>query len=453
MDLTTGAIKKHVISLAVPASIAMFFSTMLNIVDTLFAGYISTKAQASLAVSFPVFFMVIAFIQGLNTGAAALIANATGAGDRKLSAHYCAQALAYGLCFSFILTLIGVLISPPLFRLLGAADGQFLELALSYVNVIYYGAVFFVMTYASNAVLVAHGNTRTMRNFLVFSFFLNCLLDPWFLFGGFGIPAMGLPGIALATVCTMIFGTGYMLRRVIREGHLTTCSWKDFIPQLSTFGQIAYQSIPASINMMSIAIGIFVTTYYVQDFGTDAMAALGISMRVQQIFILPTIGITISTLAIIGQNNGAGRFDRMQEAISISLRYGAIIMLLGAVIMFFFPEYLLRLFTDDLDVIRVGVSYLLVAAFTTGAYLVISVHTALLQGMKHPLFALVIGICRQAIAPFCVFYFVVDVFHLGITALWWSIFAISWIAAAFAAFYARRIFKQRKEQHDLYLKR
>ncbi|MEC7838741.1 MAG: MATE family efflux transporter [Chlamydiota bacterium] len=445
MNLTEGDIKEHVKNIAIPASVGFFFSTMFNIVDTFFAGQISTDALASLSISFPIFFIILAFSQGVSTGASALISNALGANLFKEAQSFKAQCISYGCICSLIATTVGLLVSPPLFEILGAS-GHYLELALSYINIIFLGSVFFLLNSAANAILLAHGNSKTMRNVLIIGFLLNCLLDPLLLYGGLGIPPLGLRGIALATVLGMIVSCTYIVIRVVVEGHLKGCSFSDFIPNRRVFYLITQQSLPAAVNMMSIALGIFVVTFYVKGFGSESVAAYGIGMRIQQIFLLPTIGITIAVLSIIGQNNGASRFDRIEESMSISLKYGNRVMTVGAVLMFFFPELLMGVFTEEKNVIADGVTYLRVASLCSWGYLMMSVYVSALQGMKRPNFPFILTMIRQIFLPIVVFYVVIHFFNLGIISLWISILMITWTAALVLYLYTRYLLRHEKER-------
>ena len=113
------------------------------------------------------------------------------------------------------------------------------------------------------------------------------------------------------------------------------------------------------------------------------------------------------------------------------------VMVLGAAIVFFGAGPLMRLFSDDPEVVSIGVKYLRIAAFIEHAYVFLFINTSLLQGLKKPAFALWIGLYRQLVMPPILFYMVTQVFDLGLTGIWWGIFGITWSAALVAIFYAR----------------
>jgi len=149
---------------------------MYNVVDSFYAGRISTQALAALGFSFPVFLLVIAASGGLSRGASALIANAIGSREHEKQLNYISQSLSLGGLVSVLMTVIGIIIARPLFELLGASGGT-LEDAREYMNPIFIGAIFFVLTSLCNAILIASGDSKTYGKVLVVGFFLNLILD------------------------------------------------------------------------------------------------------------------------------------------------------------------------------------------------------------------------------------------------------------------------------------
>ena len=436
-QLTTKPIPQLIRQLAIPASVGFFFNTMYNVVDTFFGGLISTEILAALSLSLPVFFIIIAIGTGISTGTTALIANAIGAGNRQQAGLFAVQGITFGVLTSIILTFLGVFISPFLFSLLGAYD-DYLATCLIYMNTIFLGTIFFMLLYMLNSILQALGDTKSYRNFLIGGFILNCILDPWFIYGGLGIPSLEIVGIAAATVLIQVLGCLYLGTKVSKAKLIAGKTLRDIFPKPDFFKEIARQGLPASVNMLTIGVGIFVITYFVSEFGKQAVAAYGVAMRIEQIALLPTIGLNIATLTIVAQNNGARLPDRVKETLDRALRYGGVIMAGGTIAVFAVAPYLMRLFTGDADVIQIGTIYLRIDAFVLYAYVILFVNVAALQGIKKPMFAVWIGLYRQIIGPFIVFYVLVHVIGMGLLGVWWGIFSITWSAALITIFYTHR---------------
>ncbi|MDJ0783114.1 MAG: MATE family efflux transporter [Desulfosarcinaceae bacterium] len=429
--------------LAVPASIGMFFNTMFNVVDTYFSGLISTEAIAALSLSFPVFFVILAVGFGVSTGATALIANALGAADEEKARLYAMQSISFSILLSILLTLTGLLAAPTLFRILGAS-GSYLAIALAYINIIFYGMTLFSLNFVLNAILTAQGDTKSFRNVLIIGFFLNLIFDPWFIYGGLGLPALGLAGVAWATVVIQLFSVLFMTLRAIRSPLICQECWQLFRPRWTTFKEIAQQGFPASLNTMSIALGIFIITWFLSQYGQTAVAAYGIATRVDQIALLPIMGLTTATLTLIGQNNGARRYDRCREVYATALRYGILITTVSGVIVFSLPAKIMAIFTTDAVVVEIGAYYLRISAFIYWAYIILFVAVAALQGLKRPNYAIWIGLYRQVIAPAAVFYTLATVLGMGLHGIWWGIFLVTWSATLFTLWYVhftmRRLF-------------
>ncbi len=441
MNLTADPIPKLVRALAVPASVGFVFNTLFNVVDTWWAGRISTQAQAALSLSFPVFFILIATGSGLGQGATALIANALGRGDLSRARHYAAQSAVMSVFAGLAVTGLGLLVAPSLFRLLGATD-RYLGLSLAYMNTILAGSVFFLLQSVLNGGLQAQGDTRTYRNTLVVGCVLNAFLDPWLLFGGGGVPPLGIAGIALSTVLITIGGAIYVLRRLLATPLGAGIRSRDLRPSAAAFREIAAQGLPASLNMMTVALGIFVITWFVSRFSEKGVAAYGIATRVEQIILLPTIGLNIATLTLAGQNFGAGQTRRVQQTWHTALRYGLTLMAVGGVALFVLAGPLMGVFTTDEEVRRSGQAYLRVAAVTLGSYVVLYQTVFMLQGLKQPLFGLWLGLYRQVLGPALLFPLLAFALGWGVHGIWVGIAVINWSAAAVAWWYGRHALRR-----------
>ncbi|SNB45594.1 MATE family efflux transporter [Geobacter sp. DSM 9736] len=440
-DLLNDPIPQLLKTLAIPTSIGLFFNTMFNVVDTFFAGFVSTQALAALSLSFPIFFLIIAVGAGISSGATALIGHAVGAGDDTDARKMAVQALSFGLLHGILLTLVGRLVSPALLSLLGAAD-SYMEMALSYMDIIFAGSLFFIVNYVLNAILNATGDTRSFRNFLVAGFFLNLVLDPWFLFGGMGLPPLGLSGIAWATVIVQLCGNIYLFSRARRTGLLDDLAWRAIFPERRPYMSLARLGFPASLNMLTVAIGFFVITWFISRFGKDAVAAYGIGTRIEQVVLLPVMGMNIATLALVAQNSGARRMDRVREAVFTALKVGVGLMLVGTAAVYVAAEPLVGLFTRDEAVVRRGIELLRVESLVFPAYVILYTSVYALQGLKRPAFAVGIGFYRQFFGLLPFFYLFANHFGWGLKGVWWGIFVVTWSAAGIAVWYIRRVLRE-----------
>ena len=210
LSLTQDSIENLFLKIAIPSSVGTIFQTLYNLVDTYFAGKISPESLAAIAQTFPVYFIIIAIGVGISIGSTSLISNLIGDGLDKEASLYLAQSVILGIIFAIIITILGILIAPYIIGMMNTKDSTLL-LSLDYLNIIFLGSIFFFIQITVNSSLTANGDTKSNRNVLIFSFFLNIILNPLFIFGYGIIPAMGIKGIALATITAQFIGMSYII--------------------------------------------------------------------------------------------------------------------------------------------------------------------------------------------------------------------------------------------------
>lgn len=432
-DLTQGSIKKHLKDIAIPSSVGYLFHTMFNVTDTFFAGDISTQAIASLSLTFSIFFIIIAIAGGMSQALTALMGNAIG--ERKLEHTkqiiYHAGILAIFLAIT--LTILGLVTSPFLMQILGA-EGSYLNQALSYINIVLFGSIFFVGVFFTNAMLNSIGNTIAFRNFLVAGFVLNIILDYWLVKGGLGIPALGIKGIAYATIIVEFLGMVYLFL-TLKKTYLLE-SMPEFIFDKGIIFSFFKQGIPPTMNMTLMALGMFIITYFIAPFGQHVVAAYGIAIRIEQIILLPSIGINVAVLSIVSQNNGAGLYARVKETVIFAQKIGLILWGIGILFLLLFGEYCLSLFSSDANVIEAGMSYLYAASTSLYAYMLVFINISLLQGIKKPALLIYLGLFRQLLVPVLVFG-LFSFYNLSLNYYWWGLVSIIWTSAFFIVWYAK----------------
>ena len=420
---------------------------MFNVVDSFYAGKISTQALAALALSFPVFLAIIAVSSGLSRGSSALISNAIGAGDKDRQRRFIAQSLSIGVLVSILVTIAGMFVTRPVFQVLGA-EGEYLELAMAYMIPVFLGAIFFVLINLCNAILVATGDSLTFGKVLVGGFFLNLALDPWFLYGGWGLPAMGIAGIAWATVAIQGAGCVLMLTVVRSRGLVDFRQWRDFLPDRKVYFEIAEQAVPASFNIMQVVISFFVITYFLKSYGEATVASFGVTTRIEQIVLLPTLGLSAAINALVGQNNGAGRIDRISETMKVSIVAGLAINLTMSGLMFVFARQMMGVFTSDPEVIDIGVTCLYVIMPVQWSYIMTSVHLSMLQAMKRPMYGFFESMFRKVILPIPLFALFVWQWQMPVVWIWYAVAVTNVFMTMVTVVLGQRVLKSASRGRD-----
>ena len=398
MNLIKDPISTLLKKIAVPASVATLFQTLFNIVDTYFAGKISSDALSALAKSFPIYFILIAASVGVTVGGTSLIANSIGEKNKENVLRYFGQTIVYGVLLSIIVTLIGLFFATNIFSLMGSSL-KVINLGLEYTNVIFSGSIIFISVVALNSLLHAEGDTKTFRNVLILSFFLNIILNPLFIFGFGPIPPMGMFGIGLATIVCQIIAFLLILIRITKSKTLKNISLKYFYPNLTFLNKIFFQSAPISAALFMISIGNFIILSYASRFGELAVAGYGSATRFEQILLLPVLGLNTAIISIVGQNFGAKEYLRVKQSYYQAITYGTLIMLIAGLIIFVSADKIVSIFTNDVVVINYGTIYLKISALIFPAYPVYFISNGFFMALKKSSYAMNLNIIRNVLLP------------------------------------------------------
>jgi len=431
----------------IPASVGSLFQTFYNLVDTWFAGRISAEAIAAIAKSFPIYFIIIAIGVGLTAGTNTLIGNNIGANNKKKASLFVAQSIIFAIFLSILVTFFGLNVSDFLLSVMGS-DQEGIILSRKYLDIIFYGTIIVLIQISLNGTLNAQGDTKSYRNVLIFSFFLNIFLNPLFIFGYGFIPAFGIAGLAIATVVAQFIGLLYLAHKVYCCELKQYLKFKCFIPKFNLLGELIYQTIPVMFSMLLIGVGIFNILYFIGQFGDLATAGYGAALRIEQVFLLPVIGLNTAVLSIGGQNFGARSYDRLRELYKKALTFGSAFMICAGVIIFFGAEFLVSLFTDNLEAIKHGVIYLKVAALIGPIYPVFFITTAIFQAVKKPLYSLYMSILRLTALPFLSLWYVINIRGGNYEDIFYTILVTNWLMGIavlmFIGYFLNNVFKQNK---------
>ena len=431
----------------IPASVGSLFQTFYNLVDTWFAGRISAEAIGAIAKSFPIYFTIIAVGVGLGAATNALIGNSIGEKKIRVASLYVAQSLIFAVLVSIIVTIFGLNASNYLLGIMGSDEAGII-LTREYLDIIFYGTFIVLIQISLNGTLNAQGDTRSYRNVLIFSFFLNIFLNPLFIWGYGFIPGFGIAGLAIATVISQSIGTIYLAFKVnncqIRNYLKPQC----FIPKFEYLKSLTNQAVPVMFSMLFIGVGIFNILYFIGKFGELATAGYGAALRVEQVFLLPVIGLNTAVLSIGGQNFGAKAYNRIRELYTKALFFGISFMTVAGVIIFFGAEFFVSLFTDNQEAVMSGAIYLKVAALIGPIYPVFFITTAVFQAVKKPLYSLYLSILRLTAFPFLSLWYVINIRGGDYQDIFYTIMVTNWAMGIavliFIGYFLNNVFKQNK---------
>ena len=447
IQLTKDPIWTLLRKVTIPASTGSLFQTFYNLVDTWFAGKISADAIAAIAKSFPIYFIIIAVGVGIGAATNSTIGNLIGEKNVKKASLFVAQSVIFAVIISVIVTLFGLNLSNFLLSLMGS-NMESILLTREYLDIIFYGTFIVMIQISLNGTLNAQGDTKSYRNVLIFSFFLNIFLNPLFIWGYGIIPGFGIAGLAIATVIAQSIGTLYLIYKV------NSCSLKRyiflecFIPRFIMLKELLNQSLPIIFSMLFIGVGIFNILYFIGKFGDLAIAGYGAALRIEQVFLLPVIGLNTAVLSIGGQNFGAKNYNRIRELYTKALIFGSSFMTIAGIIMFIFAETFVSLFTENPIAIEHGAIYLKIAALIGPIYPVFFITTAVFQAVKKPIFSLYLSIIRLTALPFLSLWYVINIRGGSYNDIFYTIMATNWLVAVvviiFIGYFLNNVFKQKK---------
>ena len=403
MDLLNEKIPTLVRKLAVPASVGTLFQTLYNIVDTFFAGKISPDALSALSKSFPMYFIIVATSIGVTIAGTSLIGNSIGENDKKKILYYFSNIIYFGIFISVLLTLFGLFFSETVFLLMGSSN-KVTSLGLEYTNIIFSGTILFILVVAFNSLLHAEGDTKTYRNALILSFFLNIILNPILIFGFLFIPAFGVKGIGIATIISQILSFLIIFYKVIKNKRIQEISREYLSIKFVFIKDIFFQSMPISLAICGYSIASAIIFAYVGLSGEAAAAGYGAATRIEQVVLLPVLGINTAIISIIAQNYGAGKYERIKESYYTAIKYALIIMILSGIFIFLTSGIIPTFFSDSLEVNHFGKKYLQISAFVLPAYPIFFLSNGFFMALKKSENALLTNFFRNIIMPIFTFY-------------------------------------------------
>ena len=425
MNLLKDNIPHLVRKLALPAMVGMLFQTLYNIVDTFYAGKISPEALAALSKSFPIYFIIVATSIGVTVAGTSLIGNSIGEKNKENILNYFTHIIYFGVLISVVITLIGLNFSDKIFSLM-VTTKEVTELGLQYTDIIFSGSILFILVVALNSLLHAEGDTKTYRNVLILSFFINLILNPILIFGLLFFPALGVKGIAISTIFSQSVAFFIILFKILKNPRIKEITNKFLIPKLFYFINIFFTSMPIVVSIFAYSITAAIVLAYIGQSGEYAVAGYGAGTRIEQVVLLPILGINTAIISIISQNFGAKNFDRVKETYFTSIKYSFLIMIVSGIFLYILSDLIISFFSSDPVVIEFGSKYLKICAFILPAYPIFFLSNGLFMAIKKSENAMISNLFRNGFNPIMVFLFARYI-NASFETFFWIWAGVNWI--------------------------
>ena len=445
INLKNDGIYSLFIKIAIPSSIGTIFQNLYSVVDSIFAGQmISESALAAIGQIFPIYFIIIALGVGLSIGTTSLIANSIGENNLENSGKIFTQSFILSIFISIFITTLGIYFSPSIISSINN-DKETLELSIKYMHIIFFGSIFIFILMSVNSSLSAQGDTKSYRNVLIFSFFLNIILNPILISGKIFsfqlISPLGIQGIAFATIISQFVGIFYLFIKLTKTSIYNYVKLT-FIPNFLIINNILSQGIPASIGMMMIAVGSYILIYFVGFFGVEAIAGYTSAGRYEQLFFLPLLGLSTATVTIVGQNFGAKQYQRVLETYKKGIKVGVIILSLLGLLIFLSAEMAMNLFTNNEDVKKYGSDYLKISALMFPAFPFFFIGNATFQGLKKAIIVMYMDIMRFVLIPFILISIIFYQIGENYNVIFFSLAAMHWTIGLMYFYYCKKKYKK-----------
>ncbi|MCV9928559.1 MATE family efflux transporter [Flavobacterium sp. LS1R49] len=443
--LLEGPILTSLLKLAVPIMIANLLQAAYQLVDAFWVGRLGGAAVASVSVSTPVIFLMIALGTGLAIAGSILIAQYYGAGNQKMVNHVAAQTLLMVISVSIVLAAIGFWMSPYFLRLLGVAPDVYVN-ALGFMRIAFIGMVFSFSFMIFQSIMRGVGRVTLPVYIVLATVILNFALDPLFIFGWRWIPALGVKGAALATLFTQSIAIVIGFAILLRGNHGIHLRLKDFKPDYPHIKKAFKIGFPSSIEQSMRALGITAITFLIVHFGTVTVASYGAGSNLVQLILIPALGLSMAISTLVGQNIGAGNMVRAGKIAKLGALVGFVsLTILGIIAYIFAPELIAFFVPNDAAVIEGGTIYLRIGCLSWGFLGLQLCLTGVLRATGNTTLPMVLTLVSQWVLQFPLAYILSHHTTLGKIGIWIAFPASTIITALITLYiYTKGDWKKRK---------
>jgi putative MATE family efflux protein len=352
-DYTTGSLNRSILLLAIPMVLEMVLESLFAVVDVFWVGRLGADAVATVGLTESLLALVFAIGLGLAMSTTAMVARRIGEKDPEDAAIAGVQAVALGLVISLALGIPAGLYAPQLLHLMGASPA-IVAGGSGYARVALGGCGAIIMLFLNNAIFRGAGDAAIAMRLLWVSNIINLILDPCLIFGIGPFPHMGVTGAALATFTGRSIGVLYQFYRLLKGTERIRVLARQVRLNVAVMVRLLHVSIPGIVQFAIANASWIFLVRIVSLFGAASVAGYTVAIRIVVFFILPSWGLSNAAATLVGQNLGAGRPDRAEQAV---WRTGFYNMLFLGTIGFFFIAFatpIVRLFVDDSAVVPIA---------------------------------------------------------------------------------------------------
>ena len=431
---------KLLVNMALPMIISMLVQALYNVVDSIYVSRISESAVTALSLAFPVQNMQIGFAVGIGVGINSLLSKSLGEGNQEAANRTAGNGMILMLIVTVAFMLFGMFGVRPYYEVQSTV-AETVEGGIAYTRICCLFVMGSFLQIYSERLLQATGRTVLTMVTQAVGAITNIILDPVFIFGWFGLPAMGIAGAAIATVIGQWVGA--LLGLYFNEKHNPDVQFGRRYAKLD--GQIVKGILTVGIpSVIMNGIGSvmnFGMNQILQGFTETATSVFGIYFKLQSFFFMPLFGINGATISIVAFNYGARKPESIMKTLKLSCSAALVLMISGFLAFQFVPDLLLSMFNPSDAFLVIGRSCLRTISWSFPVAAICIVLGAAFQALGNGMYATITSICRQMVVLLPVAYLLS---LSGNVNLVWLSYPIAEVASGAATvFFFIRIYRQK----------
>jgi putative MATE family efflux protein len=392
-DLTRDSIVRHLLKTTSFMLVTMAFQTLYFLIDLYWVGRLGKTSVAAVGIAGNLMFVVLALSQMLGVGTTTLVSHAAGRRDRDQALLVFNQSQVLSLLAGLAFFVLAMIARMPYARAL-AADADTTRQAGEYL-------LWFIPAMALQFGLVAMGSAlRGTGNFKpgmvvqTATVVINMILAPFLIFGWVTHHPFGVAGAAMASFIAVAIGVAWLLLYFLPKESYLRFMPADWGPRLDLWGRVMQIGLPAGAEFILMGVYVFVVYVVSRPFGSAAQAGFGIGMRIIQAGFMPVVALGFAVAPVAGQNFGARQATRVRQTFRTGVLLALGLMTLFALLCHIAPAAMVRVFSSDADVVRVGDEYLRIVSWNFMASGVVFVASSMFQAMGNTIPSLISSMVR-----------------------------------------------------------
>ena len=431
---------KLLVNMALPMIISMIVQALYNVVDSIYVSQISESAVTALSLAFPIQNVQIGLAIGTGVGINSLLSKSLGEKKQENANYAAGNGITLVAIFAAAMMLFGAFGVEPYFRMQSSV-AETVEGGIAYSRIICLLTLGMYVQVTMEKLLQSTG--RTLQSMIIqgTGAIINILLDPVFIFGWFGIPAMGIAGAAIATVIGQWVGALLGIFLNIRYNHDIQLGLKYLKLRRRIVAPILTVGVPSIVMNCIGSVMNFGMNQIFQRFSETATGVFGIYYKLQSFFFMPLFGMNGATISIIAYNYGARKPDRMMKTLKIACGAALAVMFAGLLAFQLVPELLLGMFNPSEEFLRIGCSALRTISLHFPVAAICIMLGASFQALGNGIYTTISSVFRHLLALLPAAYLLS--LSGEVNRVWWSFPIAEVVSALVTLYFFRKIYSQK----------